>query len=203
VRIRNPITVILICACLLVFAPACSPRRVLSGPSRSDRHADDDRASPAQQALYAATSQAQAEMATGQYGRALDHFASAYAKYHTPEIRENYSSAGESIRKTADLTYEKRDFAEAGAIYNQLSESGITRQDFAGALSFNGDYLDRQIHACSKALLEAGLRTYRDGKLEDAISLWKQALTFDRDNKEVKQAIDTATTQLRNLKKLR
>jgi hypothetical protein len=190
----------LFCACLLALSPSCSFTRVFSGYSRNDRQSSHDK--QAQQALYATTGQARADIANGQYKKALELFAGAYTKYHTPEMRENYSSAGEAVRQTADQTFRRRNFAEAGNIYNELAESGITRRDFAGTLSFNEAYLGRQIHECSKALLEAGLTTYRDGKLEDAISIWKQAQIFDRDNREIKRAIDTATTQLRNLKKL-
>ena len=37
---------------------------------------------------------------------------------------------------------------------------------------------------------------YCEGKLEEAISIWKKALVFDQENKEVKSAIETATQQL-------
>jgi len=46
-------------------------------------------------------------------------------KYHTPEMRDSYAAAGEQIRKLADTAYQKKDFGEAGSLYNTLIESGI------------------------------------------------------------------------------
>jgi len=42
-------------------------------------------------------------------------------------------------------------------------------------------------------------RSYREGNIGNAISLWKSILTFDPGNASIKKAIDTATTQLKNL----
>jgi len=180
------------CACLIAFAPSCSPIRAITEPAGNGKKSVDD-----------TIRQAQAEVAGGEYKKALELYSSAYEKNHAPEMRDNYSAAGEQIRKNADTAYQRKDFAEAGSIYNTLIESGISTRDFANSLSFNGDYLNGQKNACSKALLEAGLTIYRDGKLEDAISIWKKALVFDRDNKDIKSAIETATTQLQNLKNIK
>ena len=121
-----------------------------TGPAQK---AVDDTAGPAQKTVDDTASQAQADIAGGEYKRALALYSSAYEKNHTPEMRDKYTAAGEQIRKTADLAYQRRDFAEAGSIYNTLIESGITKRDFAGSLSFDQDYLTGQMHACSKTLL--------------------------------------------------
>jgi hypothetical protein len=44
------------------------------------------------------------------------------------------------------------------------------------------------------------LSQYREGNIGNAISLWKSILAFDPGNKSIKKSIDTATTQLKNLK---
>lgn len=202
------------CASLIAFAPSCSSIRPLTEPAGTVKKADHDTAGPAQKAIDDTAEktqkaiddtvrQAQADIAGGEYKKALELYSSAYEKNHTPEMRDKYSATGEQIRKTADLAYQRRDFAEAGNIYNTLIESGITKRDFAGSLSFDEVYLNGQMHACSKTLLEAGLTIYRDGKLEDAISIWKKAQVFDHDNKDIKSAIETATTQLQNLKHIK
>jgi tetratricopeptide (TPR) repeat protein len=213
-RALNPLALTMFCACLIAFAPSCSFNRALTEPAGTEKKAVDDTvkpaqktvddtARPAQKTIDDTVRQAQAEIAGGEYKRALELYSSAYEKNHTPEMRDKYTATGEQIRKTADLAYQRRDFAEAGNIYNTLIESGITKRDFASSLSFDQDYLNGQMHACSKTLLEAGMTTYRDGKLEDAISIWKKAQVFDHDNKEIKGAIETATTQLQNLKNIK
>ena len=103
----------------------------------------------------------------------------------------------------ADAAYQAGAVAEAGIDYSILFESGITTRDFAGTLSFNDDYLSLHIHACSKDLMESGLMKYREEKIGEAIAIWKKALAFDPDNKNVKNAFETATAQLQRLKKIK
>lgn len=213
-RALSPLALTMFCACLFAFAPSCAHIQTLKEPAGNEKKAAngtgkqaqkpvDDTGKQAQKAVDDAVIQAQADIAGGEYKKALELYAGAYEKKHTQDMRDNYSATGEQIRKTADMAFQRKDFAEAGNIYNTLIESGILTRDFANSLSFNEDYLNGQKNVCSKALLEAGLTTYRDGKLDDAISIWKKALVFDRDSKDIKSAIDTATTQLQNLKNIK
>ncbi len=191
-RAFSPLTLIMFCACLIAFAPSCSHIQRITAPAGNEKKLADDTAR-----------QAQAHIALGDYRKALALYSSVYEKHHNPEMRAGYVGACEQIRNTADAAYQKKDFAFAGNVYNTLFESGITERDFANSLSFDEDYLNGQNNACSKALLEAGLTIYRDGKLKNAIAIWKKALVFDQDNKEIKNAIKTATTQSQNLKKIK
>ncbi len=147
--------------------------------------------------------QAQEQVALGKYKRALEIYSHAYDKYHLRGLRQGYARLGEQIMDISDTAYQRKDFAEAGSSYRNLFESGITTRDFAGSLTFDDDYLSRQIKACSKALMEIGLMKYREEKLDEAIAIWKQVLAFDFDNKNVKSAIDTATVQLQQLKNIK
>jgi tetratricopeptide (TPR) repeat protein len=192
---RNEASLIclLLCACLVVFAPSCSfIRQVTKGPAGQTHRVIDDTAK-----------QAQADIALGEYKKALDLYSNAYDRYHYPGMRSGYARAAEQIRSTADAAYQKKDFVEAGSIYDTLFESGITTRDFAHTLSFDDDYLSGQISLCSKALLENGLMKYREEKLDDAIAIWKKALAFDPENTGIKNAIDTATLQLQKLKSMK
>ena len=182
----------LLCAGLVLLVSSCSLIQRVTEPAAHEKTVIDD-----------TSKKAQAHIALGEYAKALELYSSTYDKFHYPEMRGGYVRTGEQTRNAADTAYQKRDFAEAGKIYTILFESGITTRDFARSLSFDDDYLSGQIGLCSKALLETGLTKYREGKLEDAISVWKKALAFDQDNKEIKSAIDTATTQLQNLKNIK
>lgn len=147
--------------------------------------------------------QAQEQFARGKFKRALELYSDAFDKYHYPGLRRSYARLGEQIRNAADAAYRHGDFAEAGSDYGVLFESGITTRDFAGSLSFDDDYLSRQIKSCSKALLENGLMKYRAEKFDDAIAIWERILQFDPDNKNAQSAYDTATTQLQKLKHIK
>jgi tetratricopeptide (TPR) repeat protein len=183
---------VFLCTGMVLFTSSCSFIQRVTEPAAHEKKVIDDTAK-----------RAQAHIALGEHAKALDLYSSAYDKYHYQGMRSGYARIGEHIRNAADAVFQKRDFAEAGNIYTLLFESGITTRDFAGSLSFDDDYLSNQIAHSSKALLEAGLTKYREGKLEDAIAVWKKALAFDQDNKDIKSAIDTATTQLQNLKNIK
>jgi tetratricopeptide (TPR) repeat protein len=147
--------------------------------------------------------QAHEQAVLGKYRNALEIYSNAYDRYHLRGLRQGYTRMGEQVVLAADTAYQKQDFAEAGSIYRALFESGITTRDFAQSLTFDDDYLDKQIKACSKTLMEIGLMKYREEKLVEAIAVWKKILAFDLDNKNVRSAIDTATVQLQQLKNLK
>jgi tetratricopeptide (TPR) repeat protein len=147
--------------------------------------------------------QAHEQASLGKYRNALEIYSNAYDRHHLRGLRQGYARMGEQVVLAADAAYQKKDFAEAGSIYRALFESGITTRDFAQSLTFDDDYLDKQIKACSKTLMEIGLMKYREEKLDEAIAIWKKILAFDLDNKNVRSAIDTATVQLQQLKNLK
>jgi tetratricopeptide (TPR) repeat protein len=147
--------------------------------------------------------QAQEQFAVGRYKKAFEIYSAAYDKYHDAGLRRGYARLGEQTKAAADVWFQVGNFEEAGSVYRNLFESGITTRDFSEALSFNDDDLMRKIKACSASLMELGLMRYREQKLEEAIAVWKKALAFDTNNRNVRNAIDTATVQLQQLKTLR
>lgn len=146
-------------------------------------------------------SQAEQYISEGEYKKALDVYAAAYALYRSSELRKKYLEAGNHIGNAADHAFQKNEFVKGGSIYSLLIESRIAEQDFSRSLLFNADYLRRQKKACSRTLTEMGLMKYREEKLDEAISIWEKVLAFDRDHSVIK-AVDTAGRQLRNLKNL-
>jgi tetratricopeptide (TPR) repeat protein len=147
---------------------------------------------------------AETHLALGDYKKALEAYAGAYADHpRSTALRARYIKAGEQIKSATDAAFQRKAYAEAGSGYTTLLKSHITDKDFSRELSFDGDTLNRQIKASSKGLLETGLVQYRQGKLDEAISVWRKVIAFDPDNKEAKDAIATAAVQLQNLKNIR
>ena len=187
-------TFLLICVALVAFFSSCVSMH---------KEADYKKAEPAgtgSNSIDVTIRLAQEQIAHGEYKKALGIYSTAYDKYHQPILRYHYAGTGEQTRNAADAAYQRRAFADAGSLYLVLFESCITTRDFAWSLSFNDGYLSGQIKACSKALTEIGLVRYREEKLDEAISSWQKVLVFDRDNKGVIKAIQTATRQLQKLK---
>jgi tetratricopeptide (TPR) repeat protein len=186
---------VLCCTALTALAAACSV------PSRS--------AAPAVSAgpdlnIVAETSRlAQEQFALGRFKKSLEIYTQAYDTYHHKGLRRGYAKLGEQIRTAADEAYQRKNYSEAGSTYRILFENGLTTRDFANLLTFDDEYLGAQIAACSRSLTELGLLKYREDKLEEAIVYWKQAIAFDGNNKNVKNAIDRATIQLQQLNSLK
>lgn len=145
----------------------------------------------------------QEQVSLGNYKKALDIYARAYDRHHSASLRQGFSRLGEQLSSASDKAYQEARYAEAGILARSLFESGITTRDFADRLSFDDDSLTTRISECSRSLMELGLIRYREEKLGEAISIWKKALAFDADNRNVKQAIDTATVQLNQLKHIK
>jgi len=144
--------------------------------------------------------QAQAYASTGEYKKALDVYSSAYDKYnHNRNLLRHYAKTGGQIRNTADKAYQKKNYADAGRLYRILYDSHIVAKDFPESLSFDGKYLDSQMKACVRALMEIGLANYRAWEFEEAIAVWKKALAFYPEDKAIKIAIETASSQLERL----
>ena len=180
----------LLCSALLMASASCASIRISGGPGIRE---DADGI-----AVKEAIRQARASIAGGDYNKALGIYSRTYNKYpYNVKLMSSYSEAGEQIRNGADSAYKNASFAEAGHLYNLLFKNDITSMDFAPSLSFNSDYLRAQMQACSKTLTEIGLTKYREEKLDEAILMWKQVLTFDPENRGVRKAINTANKQLR------
>jgi len=141
--------------------------------------------------------EAREKVLKGGYEEALDVYRSAMARGGKEISRNPYLEILEWVRDGADRAYEEKDYAQAGHAYGLLS----LNYPEAARLSFNQAYLAAKISFCSKTLTEEGLAEYREGNLEKALLKWKSALRFDPGNEEARKASETASIQLKNLKK--
>jgi tetratricopeptide (TPR) repeat protein len=119
------------------------------------------------------------------------------------KVRRNYSKALEIIKKKADQAFKRKDFASAGRVYELLWRNYSHFTDVNPSLSWGMEFLNNRIQSCETFLYEKALDQYRSGNLWDATTIWKSILEFDPENAEIKKAVDTATIQLRNLRKIK
>lgn len=148
-------------------------------------------------------SRTDAYLSADQYKKALDVYAEAYDRCGNDVILENYLKTGNQVRNAADNAYQKKDYLKAGRIYRVLLQQGITGRESGRSLSFDEAYLKKMIRSCSKRLSEIGLVKYRLDRLDEAIWVWDQILSFDSDNQSVIKAIETANIQLKLMKSMR
>ncbi len=152
--------------------------------------------------IYQAEKQAQYCLKTRDFQLGIDAYKSLIDQYPSDKtVRNRYTSLLESIKGQADLDFERKDFASAGRAYRILLKSYSSLNHVQRFLSYTAGLLKARIETCRKRLFEEGLEQYRSGDLTRAISTWKNILTFDPEDSEVKKATEKAIYQNRNLKK--
>lgn len=145
---------------------------------------------------------ARQSLAAGDYSRTLDSFRSL-----PPDVlQESRVSAGlgrmmEELKRSADRALARKDFRAAGKAYAALRD-GLPLSDQAGlSLGFSKSVAEEGIKTCRAQLTKDGLDRYRKGQLKEAISVWQSLLEFDPNNTEIRKAVDTASEQLKKLKR--
>ena len=99
------------------------------------------------------------------------------------------SGVFKAVRADAGGYYDKKDCATAGWLY-RLLDGTPEREDKED---------NQRIKICSRQLMNDGLALYRGGELEAAVRQWQKALRMDPDNTQIKKAVKTARTQLKNI----
>jgi tetratricopeptide (TPR) repeat protein len=142
-------------------------------------------------------------MKAGKFERALEHFADVWKEIPGyPGVEENFHTALEGLKKSADDAYRQGKLGEAGKRWTTtmrfLSHPAIK----TGMPAISKAGLKGSIDKVTDQLMEKGLADYRKGRLEEAIATWRNILAYDPTNEEANKSVKTATTQLENLKKL-
>src|SRR3990172_3858167 len=106
-RNATSMTVTVLCACLIVFSPSCSYLRRVTAPALQEQKV---------KVIDETTRQAKANIAKGEYKKALDLYSNAYDRYHYPGMRGSYAKTAEQVLYAAHIAFQKKDFAEAGSI---------------------------------------------------------------------------------------
>jgi tetratricopeptide (TPR) repeat protein len=148
--------------------------------------------------------QAQSCLKSGDIQKGIDIYSGLIRKYpQDTTVRNGYVNLLESIKGQADLDFKRKDFAHAGRTYRILLKNYSSLGHVKRFLSYNAGLLDTRIETCQKILFEDALEHYRSGNLSQAISIWRNILTFDPENLEVKKAMDKAVLQAGNLEKIK
>lgn len=153
--------------------------------------------------VSAAVRQARRYHAAGDYQKALEVMSGVYAEYpQNLSVKDSYVGIIEKLRRKADLALKNRRVAAAGDIYGVLLKNSFQYSGLAASLSFDGELLRTRIKTCSDILYKSGLMKYREGKLDEAVSIWNKILVFDPENKEARNVTDTAKRQLKQLENI-
>jgi tetratricopeptide (TPR) repeat protein len=137
-----------------------------------------------------------------EFEKAINSYRVRYLEYpNDPVLLTNLINIILDLKFLAEIAITKEDFLSTGRIYCALLKNYKYFNKFYKSLSLPKKFLDEGLNNCRLQLTKKGLEHYRKGNLADAIIVWKGILKFDPDNQQIKKAIETATTQLKNLRK--
>ncbi len=154
--------------------------------------------------LFQTEKLAQSFLRGGDLQRAIDAYSVLAQQYPRDQaVGSRFASLLESIKEQGDVDFERQDFASAGRIYRTLLKNYPSVRPLHPLLSYDAGFLNRKVENCRKILFEEGLRQYRSGNLNRAISIWGEILSFDPENQEAKKAKDKATLQAGNLERVK
>ncbi len=139
-------------------------------------------------------------LASGDLQGALDIYKAAHAKNsENKTLLESYVKTIEEVKTSADKSFNDNNPVNGGMMYGLLLKNYPHFKGFFQMLSFTRESLTTRIANCSASIYKKGLEQYRNGNLENAISVWKNAAAFDPGNPDIKKAIDTTSIQLKSL----
>lgn len=138
----------------------------------------------------------------GDFEKAIGSYRASYLEYpNDPVLLTNLINIILDMKFLAEIAISKEDFLSAGRIYHALLKNYKYFSKYYKSQSLPKEFLDKELNNCRLQLTKKGLEQYRKGNLAEAISVWKGILEFDPNNQQIKKAIETATTQLKNLRK--
>jgi tetratricopeptide (TPR) repeat protein len=142
---------------------------------------------------------ARKQISQGEFQKGLDTFRAALHKYRK-DLRfiKAYVGAAEEVKRRADSLYEHLDFAGAGRVCRVLETHFPAFESISPPPSFTRRTIEACLEGSSSALAKKGFELYRQGKIAEAIPVWKSILVFDN-NPDIRKAIGTASDQLRRL----
>lgn len=142
-------------------------------------------------------------MANTDYEHALEMFAAAWkdSPGH-PGVTRDFPAALAGLKNSGDEAFRQGLHEEAGRRWSSVLRFASHPAEKGRTLPFAKADIRASIDRASSGLMEKGLVEYRKGNLETAIASWKSILSFDPSHAEAARSIQTATTQLENLKKI-
>lgn len=144
-----------------------------------------------------------AAMSEGHNERALEMFAAAWKENpgHAGAAKD-FPEALIALKNSGDEAFKHGRLDEAGRRWSAALRFISHPAEKGKALPFTKADLKAGIDRLSANLMEKGLMEYRKGNLEAAIALWRGILSYDPSHAEAAKSVQTASTQLDNLKKI-
>jgi tetratricopeptide (TPR) repeat protein len=142
-------------------------------------------------------------MSDSNYEAALEMFATAWKESPGhPGVAKDFPEGLISLKKSGDQAMKQGRLEEAGKRWEATIRYMSHPAEKGKTLPFTKTDLRGGIDRLSESLMEKGLVEYRKGNLEAAIAFWRSILAYDPSHAEAAKSVQTASTQLENLKKI-
>ena len=144
-----------------------------------------------------------AALQEGGHERALELFAGAWQEKpgHAGVARE-FDGALLALKMSGDAAYAQGKWEDAGKRWMGTLRYITHPAANSRGYPFTRSEVRASVDNLTASLLEKALLQYRKGNLQAAIADWKAILAYDPANEEAVKSLNTATTQLEQLKKL-
>jgi len=144
--------------------------------------------------------QAQEDLKMGDFAKVLETHQAALKEYPgDAEWAASYARAVQAIKAAGDKALADQDFVQSGKVYALLLRNFPSFGGLQAAVAFARTDLAGALEVCRDSLTKAGLAEYRKGNLAKAIAVWEGLLSFDPNNAEIRNAVETARTQLNEI----
>jgi tetratricopeptide (TPR) repeat protein len=113
-------------------------------------------------------------------------------------LAEEYRLALQGGMNYSEELSAKEQFSACGIYSRQLLN--LYPRSLSARSGVAAEQIRQKLNFCADQLMARGLAAYRAGEMQQAIDFWTALLVFDPERTEAKKAIETSSTQLRNLK---
>jgi tetratricopeptide (TPR) repeat protein len=152
--------------------------------------------------MILAEGQAQKSLQERDFKRAFNAYKIAgMERAKDSDLMASYKYLLEEVKRLADAALAGKDFKTAGAGYASLLKEFAVAREVGQLPSYTLQSLEEGLNNCRTQITRMGMEEYRKGNLRGAIVLWQSLLEFDPGNAEIQKAVETATEQIRKLKK--
>lgn len=119
------------------------------------------------------------------------------------DFAAEYAAAINDVLAAARRHQKAQRYSQAGELLCEVLQAWPKEPAVAARIERSRTEVAAERRSCADQLMELGLVEYRGGRLKDAISWWQKVLAIDPAHQAARQAVETASVQLKNLRTIK
>lgn len=118
-------------------------------------------------------------------------------------LESDYVLAINGLLEAGETAFSLGDYAAAAHSFKGALDAYPPEHSLREHVSHSSKQIRSSMETCADRMMEQGLEEYRRGRLESAVSKWKEVLRFSPGHQEARKSIDTTAIQLQALQNLK